>query len=91
LIVACVVGDGESETCPLDKEAGSRVNFVNPDPRPARCYPILHLNGYKISGPTAQGRTSDADLKAFMLAALQAYFVEAMIPKSSIQLLLEDC
>src|ERR1035441_5179101 len=62
LIVACVIGDGEAETCPLEGSWKS-VNFVNPV-RDGAVLPILHLNGYKISGPTAQGRTSDADLKA---------------------------
>jgi hypothetical protein len=62
LIVACVIGDGESETCPLEGSWKS-VNFLNPV-RDGAVLPILHLNGYKISGPTAQGRTSDADLKA---------------------------
>ena len=62
LIVACVIGDGESETCPLEGSWKS-VNFLNPV-RDGAVLPILHLNGYKISGPTAQGRTSDEDLKA---------------------------
>ena len=56
LIVACVIGDGESETCPLEGSWKS-VNFLNPV-RDGAVLPILHLNGYKISGPTAQGRTT---------------------------------
>src|ERR1035437_1517160 len=43
LIVACVVGDGESETCPLEGSWKS-VNFVNPA-RDGAVLPILHLNG----------------------------------------------
>jgi xylulose-5-phosphate/fructose-6-phosphate phosphoketolase len=61
LIVAAVVGDGEAKTGPL---AGSwkSVSFLNAA-RAGAVLPILHLNGYKISGPTVWGRTSDADLR----------------------------
>ncbi|PSL31990.1 phosphoketolase family protein [Chitinophaga ginsengisoli] len=60
LITACVVGDGEAETGPL---AGSwKLNsFLNPV-RDGAVLPILHLNGYKISGPTVMGRMSDTRL-----------------------------
>jgi len=57
--------------------------------------PILHLNGYKISGPTAQGRTSDADLTALYVGrGYKPYFVEGDDPEVVHQLLaqtLEDC
>ena len=54
LIVACVVGDGEAETGPLEGSwKGTR--FLNPA-RDGAVLPILHLNGYKISGPTVLGR-----------------------------------
>ena len=61
LIVAAVVGDGEAETGPL---AGSwqSIRFLNPA-RDGAVLPILHLNGYKISGPTVWGRATDADLR----------------------------
>jgi xylulose-5-phosphate/fructose-6-phosphate phosphoketolase len=60
LLVACVVGDGEAETGPL---AGSWKipAFLNPR-RDGAVLPILHLNGYKISGPTVLGRAEDADV-----------------------------
>jgi xylulose-5-phosphate/fructose-6-phosphate phosphoketolase len=93
LIVACVIGDGESETCPLEGSWKS-VNFLNPV-RDGAVLPILHLNGYKISGPTAQGRTSDADLKALYAGrGYKPYFVEGDDPKVVHQLLaqvLDDC
>ena len=60
LIVACVVGDGEAETCPLEG-SWKGVKFLNPK-RDGAVLPILHLNGYKISGPTVDARTSDEDL-----------------------------
>ena len=56
LVVACVIGDGEAETGPL---AGSwaGIDFLNPA-RDGAVLPILHLNGYKISGPTVFGRAA---------------------------------
>ena len=60
LIVACVVGDGEAETCPLEG-SWKGVKFLNPK-RDGAVLPILHLNGYKISGPTVEARTSDEEL-----------------------------
>lgn len=63
LIVACVVGDGEAETGPL--EGGWKGNkFLNPA-RDGAVLPILHLNGYKISGPTVLARISDEELMDF--------------------------
>ena len=64
LFVACVVGDGESETGPL---AGSwrLPYFINPK-RDGAVFPIVHLNGYKIAGPTILGRTSDEDVSAYL-------------------------
>ena len=73
LVVACVIGDGESETCPLEG-SWKGVNFLNPVCDGA-VLPILHLNGYKISGPTVQGRTSDEDLEGVVhRARLSALF-----------------
>jgi xylulose-5-phosphate/fructose-6-phosphate phosphoketolase len=60
LIAAAVVGDGEAETGPLEG-AWKSVKFLNPA-RDGAVLPILHLNGYKISGPTVLGRDSDADV-----------------------------
>jgi xylulose-5-phosphate/fructose-6-phosphate phosphoketolase len=57
LVVACVIGDGESETGPLSG-SWQGIDFVNPT-RDGAVLPILHLNGYKISGPTVLGRATD--------------------------------
>jgi xylulose-5-phosphate/fructose-6-phosphate phosphoketolase len=64
LIVAAVVGDGEAETGPL---AGSwkGTSFLNPA-RDGAVLPILHLNGYKISGPTVLGRQGDTDVRRLL-------------------------
>jgi xylulose-5-phosphate/fructose-6-phosphate phosphoketolase len=86
LIVACVVGDGEAETCPLEGSWKS-VKFLNPA-RDGAVLPILHLNGYKISGPTVDGRTSDEDLAAFYKGhGYTPYFVEGDDPGIVHQLL----
>lgn len=79
LLVAAVVGDGESETGPL---AGSwkSIDFINPS-RDGAVLPILHLNGYKISGPTVWGRHSDADLANFFRGqGYEPHFVEGDEP-----------
>src|ERR1700740_2159765 len=54
LLVGWAVGDGEAETGPL---AASWVSsrFLNPVTDGA-VLPILHLNGYKIAGPTVAAR-----------------------------------
>jgi len=75
LIVAAVVGDGEAETGPL---AGSwkGISFLNPK-RDGAVLPILHLNGYKISGPTVLGRAGDADVRALIEGnGYEVHFVE---------------
>jgi xylulose-5-phosphate/fructose-6-phosphate phosphoketolase len=63
LIAACIVGDGEAETGPL--AASWRYNaFLNPRTSGA-VLPILHLNGYKLSGPALLARMSDAALRQY--------------------------
>jgi xylulose-5-phosphate/fructose-6-phosphate phosphoketolase len=79
LICACVIGDGEAETGPL---AGSwQANkFLNPE-RDGAVLPILHLNGYKIAGPTVLARLPRAELKAYLEGVGHApYFVEGDEP-----------
>lgn len=66
LVVACVVGDGEAETGPL--AASWRLpSFLNPR-RDGAVLPILHLNGYKIAGPTVMGRDTDENAAAYLAA-----------------------
>jgi xylulose-5-phosphate/fructose-6-phosphate phosphoketolase len=60
LIVACIVGDGEAETGPL--ATGWHSNkFLNPS-RDGAVLPILHLNGYKIAGPSLLARIPRTEL-----------------------------
>jgi xylulose-5-phosphate/fructose-6-phosphate phosphoketolase len=54
LLVCCVIGDGEAETGPLATSWHS-LQFHNPATDGA-VLPILHLNGYKIAGPTVLAR-----------------------------------
>jgi xylulose-5-phosphate/fructose-6-phosphate phosphoketolase len=80
LIVACVVGDGEAETCPLEG-SWKGVKFLNPL-RDGAVLPILHLNGYKISGPTVSARTSDEELVSLYKGyGYTPYFVEGDNPE----------
>jgi len=79
LIVACVVGDGESETGPLATSWHSN-KFLNPKSDGA-VLPILHLNGYKIANPTILGRLSDDELKSLFIGyGYEPYFVEGSDP-----------
>jgi xylulose-5-phosphate/fructose-6-phosphate phosphoketolase len=64
LLVCCVVGDGESETGPLAASWHSN-KFLNPV-RDGAVLPILHLNGYKIAGPTILARIPEAELQALL-------------------------
>jgi xylulose-5-phosphate/fructose-6-phosphate phosphoketolase len=79
LIVACVIGDGEAETAPLEGSwKGNK--FLNPV-RDGAVLPILHLNGYKISSPTVEARTPDEELvQLYTGRGHRAYFVEGDDP-----------
>ncbi|HZU42381.1 MAG TPA: phosphoketolase family protein [Terriglobales bacterium] len=79
LLVAAVIGDGEAETGPL---AGSwkSTAFLNPS-RDGAVLPILHLNGYKIGGPTVSGRARDEDLRSIIEGhGYDVHFVEGSEP-----------
>ncbi len=79
LLAVAVVGDGEAETGPL---AGSwkGTSFLNPA-RDGAVLPILHLNGYKISGPTVLGRLPDDQVDALLGSnGYEAHFVEGGDP-----------
>ncbi|MBW7953748.1 MAG: phosphoketolase family protein [Candidatus Dojkabacteria bacterium] len=61
LVVACVVGDGEAETGPT-AAAWHSTKFLNPLTDGA-VLPILHINKFKISGPTIFGTMDDEELE----------------------------
>ncbi|HJZ96515.1 MAG TPA: phosphoketolase family protein [Candidatus Solibacter sp.] len=75
LIVAAVVGDGESETGPL--ATSWHINkFLSPV-RDGAVLPILHLNGYKINNPTLLSRISHEEVENLFLGyGWTPYFVE---------------
>src|SRR5579884_2291799 len=60
LIACCVVGDGEAETGPLATSWHGN-KFLNPV-RDGAVLPMLHLNGYKIAGPTVLARIPPDEL-----------------------------
>lgn len=75
LLVACVVGDGEAETGPLATSWHSN-KFLNPV-NDGAVLPILHLNGYKIAGPTILARIPHDELESlFRGYGYTPYFVE---------------
>ena len=81
LIVAAVVGDGESETGAL--ATSWHINkFLSPV-RDGAVLPILHLNGYKINNPTLLARISHLELEQLMRGyGWTPYFVEGSDPDS---------
>ncbi|WP_088921907.1 phosphoketolase [Granulosicoccus antarcticus] len=86
LIVACVVGDGEAETGPLATSWHSN-KFLNPE-RDGAVLPILHLNGYKIAGPTVLARIPRDELDAlFHGFGYTPWFVEGDDPMTLHQLM----
>jgi xylulose-5-phosphate/fructose-6-phosphate phosphoketolase len=86
LLVACVVGDGEAETGPLATSWHSN-KFLNPV-HDGAVLPILHLNGYKIAGPTVLARLPHKELEAFFVGCGYApYFVEGDDPETMHQLM----
>ena len=79
LLVACVVGDGEAETGPLATSWHSN-KFLNPV-RDGAVLPILHLNGYKIAGPTVLARIPHDELKSLFIGyGYKPYVVEGDDP-----------
>ncbi len=79
LLVACVIGDGEAETGPLATSWHSN-KFLNPI-HDGAVLPILHLNGYKIAGPTVLARIPRDELEAlFHGYGYTPHFVEGDDP-----------
>jgi len=79
LIAACVIGDGEAETGPL-ATAWHSNKFLNPATDGA-VLPILHLNGYKIAGPTILARISREELTSLLIGyGYRPHFVEGDVP-----------
>ncbi len=81
LMVAVMVGDGESETGPL-AAAWHSNKFLNPA-RDGVVLPILHLNGYKIANPTILARIDPKQLESLFVGyGYKPYFVEGSDPEA---------
>ena len=76
LINVCIIGDGEAETGTI--ASSWHVNkFISPE-TDGVVLPVLHLNGYKISGPTIFGRMTDEGIqKYFESLGWTPMFIEA--------------
>ena len=76
LITVALIGDGESESGPL--AAAWNINkFISPKSDGA-VLPVLHLNEYKISGPTIFGRMDDREIrKYFEGLGYTPFFIDA--------------
>jgi len=86
LLVCAVVGDGEAETGPLATSWHSN-KFLDPA-RDGAVIPILHLNGYKIAGPTVLARIPHEELAdLFTGYGYKPYFVEGSDPAAMHQLM----
>ena len=80
LIAACVIGDGELETGPL--QASLQINKIINPKTDGTVLPILHLNGYKISNPTIFSRITDMELDDYFRGSgYLPYYVEGDDPK----------
>ncbi len=90
LIVAAVIGDGEAETA-ATATAWHLNKFLNASESGA-VLPILHLNGYKISGPTIFGRMSNKELKSLFYGyGYQPFIVEGRDVYRKMSDTLEKC
>jgi xylulose-5-phosphate/fructose-6-phosphate phosphoketolase len=86
LIACCVIGDGEAETGALAASWHSN-KFLSPI-RDGAVLPILHLNGYKIAGPTLLARIDESDLVALLHGyGWEPYFVSGDDPVTMHQLM----
>jgi xylulose-5-phosphate/fructose-6-phosphate phosphoketolase len=86
LLVCCVVGDGEAETGALATSWHSN-KFLN-QARDGAVLPVLHLNGYKIAGPTVLARIPKEELiDLFVGYGYKPHFVEGDNPPLMHQLM----
>ena len=86
LFVCCVIGDGEAETGALATSWHSN-KFLNPV-HDGAVLPILHLNGYKIAGPTVLARIPPGELSEMLSGfGYRPYFVEGDDPATMHQLM----
>jgi len=80
LLALCVIGDGEAETGALAASWHSN-KFLDPVCDGA-VIPILHLNGYKIAGPTVLARIPREELTQFLTGCgYRPFYIEGHEPE----------
>ncbi|HEX8965307.1 MAG TPA: phosphoketolase [Patescibacteria group bacterium] len=84
LLAVCMIGDGEAETGPI--AASWHINKLIDPATNGAVLPILHVNGYKISGPTIFGRMSKKELQSLFAG----YGYEPIFVGSKIKTIYED-
>lgn len=75
LLAACMIGDGEAETGAI--AAAWHINKLIDPATNGAVLPIIHVNGYKISGPTIFGRMENREMEElFSGYGYEPFFVE---------------
>ena len=81
LINVCLIGDGEAETGPLSTSWAFN-RFLSPKSDGA-VLPVLHLNGYKISGPTLFSRMDEIEIKKYFKSrGFRPFFIDVFKKKN---------
>src|SRR5258708_11175610 len=79
ILKSAMTPPGCSVSSPLEG-SWKGVSFLNPA-RDGAVLPILHLNGYKIAGPTVLGRSSDETVRSLLGGhGYDVHFVEGDEP-----------
>ena len=75
LLAVCMIGDGEAETGAI--AAAWHINKLVDPATNGAVLPIMHVNGYKISGPTIFGRMTNREMEdLFSGYGYEPFFVE---------------
>lgn len=90
LLAVCLIGDGEAETGAI--AAAWHTNKLVDPATSGAVLPIIHLNGYKISGPTIFGRMSNDELtELFSGYGYEPFIVEGENLDEKMLTTLETC
>lgn len=90
VLAACLIGDGEAETGAI--AAAWHINKLVDPATNGAVLPILHVNGYKISGPTIFGRMSNKEMEElFSGYGYEPFFVEGENLDEQMLTTLETC
>lgn len=90
LLAVCLIGDGEAETGAI--AAGWHINKLMDPATNGAVLPILHVNGYKISGPTIFSRMNDAELEALFTGyGYEPFFVQGEDLYTEMFVTMEKC